>query len=246
MKYQSEYDEVLDALQEIGNPRLGLHIPIDRKSSLEYCGVRVPARRKRVKQGFSFTDLPDDDVLAIWSEIWHSSPNGDVMHCAIDWYRDRVRKDPREEWWPRLKTWISRIENWCHSDDLSSLYCRYFEADVEGLLPQIQTWIASEELWTRRVGLVSTIRYSGKNAVFLDPDLGFSLIEPVLADHRFYMQKATGWVLREWRKVHPAETDEFLKEHIQTIGKAALSRSVEHLPKEQIADWRDLKARAST
>lgn len=49
------HDEVLAALRRIGNPRLGAAIARDRGSSMEHLGIRFPALRKRVKEGFSFS-----------------------------------------------------------------------------------------------------------------------------------------------------------------------------------------------
>lgn len=238
------HDEVLDALLAIGNPRLGLHIPRDRRSELEYCGVRVPSRRRRVQQGFSFSSLPQEDVLNIWDGIWKSSNNGDVMHCALDYCRPIIRKEVMPGWWPLLRTWINRVENWAHADDLSGIYARFFAADQEGLLPQIRSWIASDELWTRRVGLVSTIRYTGKNAIFLPAELAFRLVEPTLDDHRYYIQKGTGWVLRELQQAYPTEFVAFLNTHLHRIGASALTRAIEKLPRENRRSWRAKKQTA--
>ena len=48
------HDEVVAALRELGDPRLGAAVAKDRGSDLEHLGIRFPALRKRVKQGFSF------------------------------------------------------------------------------------------------------------------------------------------------------------------------------------------------
>ena len=142
-------------------------------------------------------------------------------------------------WWPMLSTWINRIENWAHADDLSGIYARYFAADQEGLLPQISLWISSDELWKRRVGLVSSIRYTGKNAIFLPAELAFSLVESTLDDHRYYIQKGTGWVLRELQQVYPSEFITFLDTHIHRVGASALTRAIEKLPREDRQFWRN-------
>ena len=57
MKYPQYHDEVLKALQALGSPSLGRHMAKDRGSSLKYVGIRVPALRRRVRQGFSFYGL---------------------------------------------------------------------------------------------------------------------------------------------------------------------------------------------
>ena len=60
--------EVVQALTAIGNPTFGKAIQQDRGSQLIHLGISVPALRKRVKQGFSFYELPEKQVLAIWDD----------------------------------------------------------------------------------------------------------------------------------------------------------------------------------
>ena len=239
MADHSYHDEVLKALLEIGNPRLGLHIPKDRRSGLQYCGVRVPNRRKRVEQGFSFSTGSPDEVLNVWDDLWNHSNNGDVMHCALDYCQSQVRKKVNLNWWEILSKWIDRVENWAHADSLSGIYARFLADNQDVVLPQIKTWIASEDLWIRRVGLVSTIRYTGKNAVFLPSELAFDLVEPTLDDHRYYIQKGTGWVLRELSHVYPLDFESFLGTHLDRIGALALTRAIEKLPREDRQSWRE-------
>jgi len=236
--------EILSALKEIGNPSLAKHMPEDRRSLLMYCGVRVPDRRRRVNAGFSFTGKSDGKVLEIWDQLWRNSDNGDVMFCALDHYRDRVRKSVDANWWPVMRNWIHRVENWAHADELSSIYCRFFAADIAALLPQIRAWIETDELWIRRVGLVSSIRYTGKNSVFLDEATAFDLLRPALGDDRYYIQKALGWVLRELRKAYPQKTVDYLLTHSADIGSIAFSRAIEHMSKEDIRKMRQSRTQA--
>ena len=94
LRFRKIHSEVLSALEEIGNPKLGERMGPDRVSQLEYSGVRVPNRRKRVIEGFSFYDRSPEEILAIWDDLWTNSPNADVKFCALDYYRDDVRKNP--------------------------------------------------------------------------------------------------------------------------------------------------------
>ncbi|MBK9780127.1 MAG: hypothetical protein IPP55_08755 [Anaerolineales bacterium] len=50
-KYHSE---VVKALTAIGNPAFGKAVQQDRGSKLKHLGIKFPALRRRVKQGFSF------------------------------------------------------------------------------------------------------------------------------------------------------------------------------------------------
>jgi 3-methyladenine DNA glycosylase AlkD len=219
------HDEVVDALRKIGDPRLGAAVAKDRGSSMKHLGIRFPALRRRVKQGFSFYELPADMVLAIWDRLWRTSPFGDVLFAALEYYHPLVRKRVSPELWPVVRTWPERVDNWCHSDGLSSLYSWILASEPNTVYPQLEAWNRMDDQWLRRISLVSLIHYSGKKAVFVPLDRALPLITTCLQDERVYVQKAVGWVLREMGRAYPGEVSAYIDEHIAAISAVALRRA---------------------
>ena len=240
MKFQKYHDEVLDALQALGNPRLGQHMAKDRDSSLKYVGIRVPALRRRVQQGFLFCDLEQATVLAVWDDLWMGSEWGDVLFAALEYYRPIVRKRVDDTYWPVMKRWIDRIDNWCHADGLSGTYSRLLEADPGTVMPVLERWNMDESLWPRRVSIVSLIHYSGKNAVFLPPDEVLPMVDRCVEDRRQPMQKAVGWVLREMWRAYPEEIEGYLKANADRIAPSAYTRAIERM---DVGMRKDMRAR---
>ncbi len=227
-KSQSRYhDEVVEALSAIGNPDLGEGIRKDRGSELEHLGIRSPDLRKRVRQGISFSDLPEDEVLEVWDGLWRSSPYGDVLFAALEYYAPIVRKRVSRDLWPVVRQWTGRVDNWCHSDLLSGLYSRILERYPDDVYPQMQVWNAAESEWLRRISVVSLVHYSGRNAVFLPPDRVLPLVSNCLGDARHDVQTAVGWVLREMANVYPDELGDFLERHASEMSASAFSRAIE-------------------
>lgn len=233
MQYHDYHAELLAVLRANGDPEYGRRIAADRRSQLDYVGISVPDRRKLMKQGFSFSDLPDGQMLEVWDDLWLHSDNGDVLFCVIDYYHPMLRKQINPIFWPTMKHWIARVENWCHADGLSGIYSRLLEADMNTVLPTLQEWNAMDDLWPKRVSIVSLVHYTGKNAVFLSPDIVFPMVASCLDDHRDYMQKAVGWVLREMDRVYPEDVKRFLEDSMATIGATALSRAIERRGKSE-------------
>ncbi len=229
MRYQAYHDEVADALRAIGNARLGEAIRADRGSEMEYLGVRFPDLRKRVKTGFSFSHLPPTEVLEIWDDLWHKSPYGDVLFAALESCTPQIREHRGSHWWPTMQTWLPRVDNWCHCDQLAGLYSHLLEQDHVRVYPQLVAWNSSEALWEKRASLVSLVHYSGKNAVFLEPEQALPLVQNCLTDTRHYIQTAVGWVLREICRPYEKEVIEFLEAHIALVSSIALTRATEHL-----------------
>jgi 3-methyladenine DNA glycosylase AlkD len=77
------------------------------------------------------------------------------------------------------------------------------------------------------MSLVSLVRYSGKNAVFLPPDAVLPLVTNCLGDPRHHVQTAVGWVLREMGQVYPDELTEYLLAHGSAMSAPAFSRAIE-------------------
>lgn len=238
------HDEVVAALKAIGDPRLGEAVQHDRGSNLQHLGIRFPALRARVKEGFSFSALPESRVLEIWDQLWKTSPYGDVLFAALEAYAPIVRKRVPSGLWPVVRHWSERVDNWCHSDMLSALYSRLLEADHDAVHPQLVAWNTSQALWLRRLSLTSLIHYSGKNAVFLEPQQMLPLVANCVADHRKYVELAVGWVLREVSHVYPEAADTFLEQHVATMSAAAWARAIERCAEPERAHWMTLRKAA--
>jgi 3-methyladenine DNA glycosylase AlkD len=242
--FDEYHDEVVAALREIGNPRFGEDVAKDRGSSMEHLGIRFPVLRRRVKEGFSFYDLPEGEVLAIWDHLWRTSPYGDVLFAALEYYAPLVRKRVSPALWPVVRHWHERVDNWCHCDGLSSLYSWILASEPAEVYPQLEAWNRTEDQWLRRISLVSLIHYSGKNAVFMPLDRVLPLVTTCLADEREYVQKAVGWVLRELGRAYPSEVRTYLEEHLATISAVAFRRAIERCSPSAKAELRALREAA--
>jgi 3-methyladenine DNA glycosylase AlkD len=219
--------EVAEALMAMGNPAFGRAVQQDRGSQLKHLGIKFPALRRRVKQGFSFYSLPEEQVLEVWDALWHTSPYGDVLFAALEFYAPMVKRKVSPGLWQVVCQWSGRVDNWCHSDGLSAIYSRVLERDPAKVYPQLMTWNNSESEWLRRISLVSLIHYSGRNAVFLPPKKVLPLVSNCLDDQRYYVQTAVGWVLREMGNVYNSEITKYLETYADRMSSPAFSRAIE-------------------
>jgi 3-methyladenine DNA glycosylase AlkD len=219
--------EVVAALRKIGDARRGAAIAKDRGSSMTHLGIGFPALRKRVKEGFSFYDLPAGKVLATWDRLWRTSPYGDILFAALEYYVPRARKEVSPTLWPVVRNWPERVDNWCHADGLSALYSWILASEPDAVYPQLEKWNRADDQWLRRISLVSLIHYSGKNAVFVPLDRALPLITACLSDEREQVHKAVGWVLREMGNAYPDEVRSYIEKHIATMSVVAVRRAME-------------------
>lgn len=232
--YSNHHDEVFRALEVLGELNRRESAAKDKRSSLCFLAVRVPLITQTVRTGFSFYSRTPGEVLSIWDEIWTQSQYFEVMSAALTYYSLNKNIDPRQVWGV-LSRWISRVENWAHSDHLANIYS-YLLPQIEPLVyPVLVAWNVADSQWLRRVSLISLIHYTGKNAVFMTPDRMFPLIATCVGDTQFYVQRAVGWVLREMSRQYSKEVITFVETNLNNLSTTSMATlttskyiSVEH------------------
>jgi 3-methyladenine DNA glycosylase AlkD len=218
--------EVLACLIPLGEPGRVAFAQNDKKSQLQFLAIKVPVLRQVGRDGFSFYQRPVAEVLAIWDYIWFHSPYYEVMALALEYY-GLLGAKIAPDIWPVLANWSRRVENWAHCDGLASIYSYLLVQRHDEVYSQLQSWNASQDLWLRRLSLVSLIHFSGKKAVFLSLEEVLPMLTNCLDDQRMYVQKAVGWVLRETGHVYQVEIRAYLGKYSATMSSIAYSTAAD-------------------
>lgn len=200
------------------------------QSKLRYVGLKVPDLRATMKSGFSFSELPEDEIAAIWDFVWWNSDCFEVMALALMWFENPKRRPTLLTHWPLLKKWSARIDNWAHSDTLSGIYARMHEDSPQTVYPTFERWNRAREPWLRRLSIVSLLYYSSQREKYPPHSKITALLKPLLEDEHYYVQKGVGWTLREAGNVYPAETLRFVEKNLDMISAHAFSAASEKMP----------------
>ena len=145
-----------------------------------------------------------------------------VQTCALPIYK--------KELWKTLRHWIQYTDNWAHSDTLSSINALLLEEIPEVVFPQLQKWNKSGDLWARRQSVVSLLYYHRQRKNFPPYEDMISLVENLLNDEAYYVQKGVGWTLRELWQHDAIKTWKFLNQHIHRISAVAFTAAAEKIP----------------
>ncbi len=203
-----------------------------------FIGVRVPATRKVVKQ---FSDLPLADIDQLLDSEVHEHRLAGLLILNSQFSRAAKPRTLDEAAQHRIvELYLAavrrgRVNNWDLVDaSAENILGPWLFDHPRGLLFELA---AGDDLWERRVALLSTFEFIKRG----DPSTTFALGELLLTDRRDLIQKALGWMLREvGKRVDRAQLVDFLDRNAAGMGRTALSYATEHLEPGERARLRAL------
>ncbi len=186
-----------------------------------FIGVRVPDTRKVCKD---FKDLSLNEIQKLLDSEVHEHRLGAAILLT-----EQYRKNPDDR--PKIyelyldNVYAGRVNNWDIVDlSAEKIIGPFLDDKPKDLLFELAK---SDDLWQRRVAVLSTFYYI-KNS---QADITIDLAEILLHDSHDLIQKAVGWMLREvGKRVDEAILIDFLDQHAHEMPRTMLRYSIEKLP----------------
>ncbi|HHK75018.1 MAG TPA: DNA alkylation repair protein [Rhizobiales bacterium] len=239
--------EYLDAVEErlaglaVGiNPHKAEERARFMKVTMPLLGLPVPVQRRAAKKPYSFTRLPLEAQLPVWEHIWWNARTHEGK-CQPLYYLMQLSERSPDLLWPVLRGWGRGVNCWDQSDYLSKIYNEFLSCEREALLRVFKSWVHDDYPWQRRIGLVSLFGFGGRREWYPPVQDVLSMVEDLLADGDYYVQKGLGWCLRECFLVYPQESLWFLSENAARLAPAAWPAATEKLSAEQKSALRKLR-----
>jgi 3-methyladenine DNA glycosylase AlkD len=215
-------------------------------TSLVTLGIDAATQRNLAKKGYTeLNGLDLNEQLLSLSELFKQSQILEIKNQCLIFLDLRKKKILKAAHWPILKEWVKYVDNWAHSDGLSSVFSKMLQNDLELIYPQLVTWNKSKNPWERRQSIVCLFYYSRTRKHFLPFEVAIELINNLLDDKEYYVQKGLGWALREASNVYYDYTLDYILQNAKTIKPAAFSAATEKLlphHKEQVKMIRKKKS----
>lgn len=137
---------------------------------------------------------------------------------------------------------IESCDNWWISDTLSSIYTRLLDHD-RSLYQTLAQRNTSDNLRKRRQSLVSVYYYARGRKNPLPYVDALVLLEPLLYDSDYYVQKAVGRTLREMYHLYPEQTLAWIRLHVSDIHPRAWQAATEKLTKDDKGELKRQRVR---
>ena len=216
-----------DEIRALANKEIAQHsLRFFKTSKGEYgygdvfLGVRTPQIRLIAKEhiGISTTDMK-----TLIKSKYHEERLLGLIILANKYSKDKDEK-VRNQLYKIYVSSFKYVNNW----DLVDVTCPHVIGkhlmDKERSI--LYSWARSEDLWTKRIAIVSTHWFIRKN----DLDDTFKIAEILLNDEHDLIHKAVGWMLREAGKRDLEKEEIFLKKHYKNMPRTMLRYSIEKFP----------------
>jgi 3-methyladenine DNA glycosylase AlkD len=216
-----------DEIQALANKEIAKHsLRFFKTSKGEYgygdvfLGVRTPQIRLIAKKhiGISKTEMQ----TLIKSKYHEERLLGLII--LVNKYSKAKDEKVRNQLYKIYVSSFKYINNW----DLVDVTCPHIIGkhlmDKERSI--LYSWAKSDDLWTKRIAIVSTHWFIRKN----DLDDTFKIAEILLNDEHDLIHKAVGWMLREAGKRDLEKEEIFLKKHYKNMPRTMLRYSIEKFP----------------
>ena len=185
-----------------------------------FLGVRAPKIRLIAKKHI---DISTTDMKTLIKSKYHEERLLGLI-ILVNKYSKAKDEEVRNQLYKIYVSSFKYVNNW----DLVDVTCshvigKHLKDKDRSIL---YTWAKSEDLWTKRIAIISTHFFIRKN----DLQDTFKIAEILLNDEHDLIHKAVGWMLREAGKRDIKKEEIFLKKHYKTMPRTMLRYSIEKFP----------------
>jgi 3-methyladenine DNA glycosylase AlkD len=188
-----------------------------------FLGVRAPKIRLIAKKHI---DISITDMKTLIQSKYHEERFLGLIILVNKYAKTKDKKTKNQLY----KIYISSFK-YINGWDLVDVTCPHVTG--KHLIDKDRTilykWAKSEDLWTKRIAMVSTFSFIRKN----DLEDTFKIAEILLHDEHDLIHKAVGWMLREAGKRDIKKEETFLKKYYKTMPRTMLRYSIEKFPESK-------------
>jgi 3-methyladenine DNA glycosylase AlkD len=183
------------------------------KGQFEYFGIKSPLRREIITSHIAEMGIPgDDEFESVLYECW-SMPEREFQYFAME-LAGRVAKKA-ELCRIDMYVYMAERKSWWDTVDYiaSNLVGVHFKQFPDAIIPYTERWMDSENIWLQRVSILFQLKY--KNST--DLTLLTRSIDRLSGSKEFFINKAIGWILREYSKTDPGWVTDYVSTHAKQL-----------------------------
>jgi 3-methyladenine DNA glycosylase AlkD len=203
----------LTALEALTDAERATQMRQYHKVERPYLGLTNPQINDLTKAWRAELDLTQRIEIA--AALWQSDVFEARLAAAKLLTQARLRPDDSAAW-ALIASWVPEFDSWAIADHAAMAGQKRLVADPSRL-DEVESWVTSEHLWTRRAALVFTLPWTKQNhpkpAELAARDRILGWAAQLVPDRNWFIQKAIAWWLRDLSRHDPARVQAFLDQH---------------------------------
>jgi len=195
-----DFVKVLEAeFKANANPEIASGQKAYMKNRFEFYGIQAPVRREIQKPFFQKSYLPPKkDLPVIIKTLWNK-PQREFQYFGQE-LATKYTKNFNQEDMTRFEYMITHKSWWDTVDFIAQkIVGEYFKTFPEQRDKYVQKWLASGNIWLQRTAILFQLKYKEN----IDTNLLSEIIHSLSSSKEFFINKAIGWILREYSKTNP-------------------------------------------
>tara|TARA_B100001059_G_C17768337_1_gene546916 strand:+ start:52 stop:720 length:669 start_codon:yes stop_codon:yes gene_type:complete len=198
------------------NAKIALEQKAYMRHQFQFYGLKATVRREIQKPFFIKEYLPQkSEIEHIIKTLWEK-PEREyqlfAQELAFKYVKQLELKDIN------LFEFMVSNKSWWDTVDFiaNKLMGEYFKTFPNQKEKYVTKWLKSDNIWLQRSALLFQLKYKNK----IDTVLLSSTINSLLNSKEFFINKAIGWVLREYSRTNPNWVIEFVNNtELSTLSK---------------------------
>jgi 3-methyladenine DNA glycosylase AlkD len=205
-KGNNTYIPVLRSLLEANaNPTDAAFMKKYMRNQFDFFGIKAPRRKELFRIFIKENGWPAMAEMDMICRDLYSLQEREFHYFVMEMAERNIKKFNKDS--VKLFEYMIVTHSWWDTVDYiaANILGRFFRIYPEIILNVTSQWMDSGNIWLQRSCILFQLKY--KNST--DTALLYSFIGKLKSSDEFFIQKAIGWILREYSKVNPDEVYRF-------------------------------------
>ena len=191
-------------------------------NKFEYIGIKTPERREIFKNFFKEYKNEEKIDWEFVNKCWKNK-HREFQYVAADYLKNMKDKLTIDDI-PKLKQLILKKSWWDTIDNLDMTIGALALKD-SNMNKILLEWSLDENIWLRRIAIDHQLLRKEKT----DIELLEKILKNNLGQTEFFINKAIGWVLRDYSKTNPEWVKNFIEENKEKMAKLSIKEASKYL-----------------
>ena len=221
--------DIVKLFENQKNPTYASRMKRYMRDQFDFYGINSPLRKDLLRQFLKENDKPLGDELKEVVKILWENDHREMQYVAMDIMAKVVRKldDSFLPFFEKLiltKSWWDTVD-WLAPNGAGSIFHKH----PEHMKPYTERWIQSKNIWLQRSAIIFQLKYREKT----DFELMSNYILYRADSKEFFVQKGSGWALRQYSKYNAKAVIEFIKNHEDVLSNLTKKEGLKWLERNR-------------